>query len=237
MTTTRKIGKIAGILYFITWVTSIAGLAFYGSILKHSDYLSGSVSNGHLLTGAFLEIILAIANIGTALALYPIVRRASESLAMGYVALRTLESALIAVGVLPILALVTLRQDVTDLASSNALGRALVSLHNWSFVVGPNFICAADTLVLAFLLFRSGLVARFIPILGLVGGSLLAVQASLILFGVLDQSAPSTALLSIPVFAWEISLGTYMFRKGFKVSALAKLDGAKIAKEVNLVTV
>lgn len=232
MTTTRKIGKIAAVLYFITWITSIVGLAFYGPILKHSDYLSGSVSNSHLLTGAFLEIILAIANIGTAIAIYPIVRRAGESLAIGYVALRTLEAAVIAVGVLPILALVTLRQDVTDLAGSNALGRALVSLHNSSFLVGPNFICAADTLVLAFLLYKSGLVARFIPILGLIGGSLLAMQATLILFGVLSQAAPSTALLSIPVFAWEISLGTYMFRKGFNTSALAKLDAAEVSREL-----
>jgi len=237
MTTTRKTAKIAAIFYFITWVSSIAGLAFYGPILKHSNYLSGSVSNSHLLTGAFLEILLALANVGTAVALYPIVRRASESLAIGYVALRTLEGAVIAVGVLPILALVTLRQDVTDLTGSNALGRALVSLHNWSFLVGPNFICAADTLVLALLLFKSGLVARFIPILGLIGGSLLAVAATMILFGVISQSAPSTALLSIPVFAWEISLGTYMFRKGFNTSVLAKLDEAKVSRESNLVTV
>ena len=236
MTTARKIGKITAVLYFITWVSSIAGLAFYGSILKHSDYLSGAVSNSHLLTGGFLEIITALSVVGTAVALYPIVRRASESLAIGYVALRTLEAAVIAVGVLPILALVTLRQDLTDLTGSNALGRALVSLHNWSFLVGPSFMCAANTLVLAFLLYKSGLVARFIPILGLTGGSLLAVSGTLQLFGVLSQSAPSTALLSIPVFAWEISFATYIFRKGFKTSALAKLEAAKVSREANLVT-
>lgn len=236
MTTTRKIGKIAAVLYFITWVTSIVGLAFYGSILKHSDYLSGSVSNSHLLIGAFLEIILAVANVGTAIAIYPIVRRASESLAIGYVALRTLEGAVIAVGVLPIIALVTLRNDLTDLSSSNALGRALVSLHNGSFLVGPSFMCAANTLVLASLLYKSGLVARFIPILGLIGGSLLAVSGTLQLFGVGLQSTPAIALLSVPVFAWEISFATHIFRKGFNTSALAKLDAAKVSREVSLVT-
>ncbi|MEI6407176.1 MAG: DUF4386 domain-containing protein [Actinomycetes bacterium] len=223
MNATRNNARIAAIFYFITWVTSILGLAMYGPILNHAVYSFGSISKGHIISGAFLEILAALANIGTGLALYPIVKRQSESFALGYVVLRTLEAGIMMVGTLPLLSLLTMRRDLPGTVGTIGIESVLVSMHNYSFILGPGLVCAFNTMTLAFVLRRSGLVARFIPLLGLVGGALLFVSATLQLFGVIDQVSKATVFATIPVFAWEISLASFLFFRGFKSKALSLL--------------
>lgn len=238
--TTRNTARAAGLFYFITWVSSIVGLIMYGPILNHSEYIFDSISRGHIVTGAFLEIICALGNIGTGLALYPIIRRHSESLALGYVVLRTVEASIIMVGVLPLLGLLTLHQDVPSAAGTAGIQSALIAMHNFSFILGPSLICGVNTMTLAFLLHRSGLVARFIPLLGLFGGALVFFSGVWQLFGALDQVSKATGLMAIPVFAWEISLASFLFFKGFKPTALAQLGtstGAPTAETPVLITV
>ncbi len=237
MTSSRKTAKIAAIFYFISWVTSIAGLALYGPILDHTTYVFGSVPQSHIILGAFLEILCGFANIGTALSLYPIVRRQSESFALGYVVLRALEAAIIMVGVLPLLALLTLQKDFPGVAGTAGLQSSMVAMHNYSFILGPSLICGANTMVLAYALYRSGLVARFLPVLGLYGGALVFFSGSLQLFGVFSQLSEFTVLMAIPVFAWEISLASYLFFRGFKLDAEARLTGTAVGATRNLLTV
>ena len=231
MISTRKTAKTAAIFYFISWVGSIAGLIFYGPVLKNSNYLTGGASDNHIVIGAILELVCAFANIGTGVALYPVVKRYSESLALGYAALRTLESAVIAAGVLPILAIISLRQSTGSAAGINDLATSMISFHNLSFIVGPSLICGVNTTVMAYALFKSGLVARFVPTLGLIGGPLVFVSGVLQLFGVAEQASSVTALMAVPVFAWEISLASHLFFKGFRKSALAKLETTPVVAD------
>lgn len=237
MTSSRKTAKIAAIFYFISWVTSIAGLALYGPILDHTNYVFGSVPQSHIILGTFLEVLCGFANIGTALSLYPIVRRQSESFALGYVVLRALEAAIIIVGVLPLLALVTLQKDLPNTLGTTGIQSAMVAMHNYSFILGPSLICGANTMVLAYALYRSGLVARFIPVLGLYGGALVFFSGSAQLFGLFGQVSEFTVLMAIPVFAWEISLASFLFFKGFKPEAEARLNASAMVAGGNLVTV
>lgn len=224
MNTTRNIARTAGVFYFITWVTSIVGLALYGPILNHSSYVFGSVAKSHIAGGAYLEILAALANIGTALALYPVVKRQSQTFALGYVVLRTLEASIMMVGVLPLLALLTLHQDHPTAVGTSGIQSALIAVHNFSFILGPSLVCGVNTMTMAFALHRSGLVAKFIPRLGLFGGALVFISGSLQLFGGIGQVSKATVLMAIPVFAWEISLASYLVFKGFKPSALARLS-------------
>lgn len=237
MKSSRKTAKIAAIFYFISWVTSIAGLALYGPILDHTTYKFGSVPESHILLGAFLEILCGFANIGTALSVYPIVKRTNQSFALGYVVLRTLEAAIIMVGVLPLLALLTLQKDLPGSAGTQGIQSGLVAMHNWSFIVGPSLICGINTMTLAYVLYRSGLVARFIPVLGLFGGALVFFSGSGQLFGLFGQVSAPTVLMAVPVFAWEISLASFLLFKGFKPEAEARLHGSSILDGGNLITV
>jgi hypothetical protein len=230
MATTRNTARAAGAFYFLTWVSSILGLALYGPILNHSVYIFNSISKGHIATGAFLEILCAFGNIGTGLALYPVVRRQSESFALGYVVLRTLEASIIMVGVLPLLALLTLHQDLPGTVGSSGIQSAMVAFHNFSFILGPSLVCGINTMTLAYVLFKSGLVARFIPVLGLFGGALVFFSGSLQLFGAIGQVSKATVLMAIPVFAWEISLASFLFFKGFKPTALARLSMPSVSR-------
>ena len=220
MDNTRNIARIAAIFYLITWVTSIAGLAMYGPILNPAIYSFDSISKGHIATGAFLEILAALGNIGTGLALYPVVKRHSESLALGYVVLRTLEAGIMIVGTMPLLALLTLHRDLPGTAGTAGIQSVLISMHNFSFILGPSLACGINTMTIAFLLYRCGLVARFIPVLGLCGGALVFLSGTLQLFGTIDQVSKATVLMAVPVFAWEISLASFLFFKGFKTQAL-----------------
>jgi hypothetical protein len=210
MTSDRRTAVIAGACYFVTHVTSVAALALYAPVLDDPRFVLGAGPTGGVLLGAVLEVLLALTVVGTAVALFPVVRRHGEGLAIGYVGLRTLEAGVILVGVVSLLAVVGLRGGDGDPATLTTVARALVAVHDRTFLLGPGFVCAADTLVLACLLLRSGLVPRFIPVLGLTGGSLLFASAVAELFGVYSQVSAIGGLTAVPVFAWEICLATFL---------------------------
>lgn len=193
MTSPRTTATVAGVLYLITHVTSIAALALY-----RSDTL--------VPLGAFLEVLLVLAIVGTAVTLFPVVKRQNEGIALGYVALRTLEAAVITIGIVAVLA----RESTREAANT------LTAIHDWTFLLGPNFALGTNTVLLAYLLHRSGLVPRFIAVLGLVGGPLIFVSAAAVLFGLYDQVSPLGALAAVPVFAWELALAFWLIVKGFK---------------------
>ncbi len=211
----RRLAFIAGVLFIVTFVTSIPALLLYHSVLHDHGYITGAGSDAHVLLGAFLELILIVANIGTAVALFPILKRESESVALGFVTARVVESAFIAVGILSLLAIVTLRQDLagagSDPATLNAVGRSLVAIKNWTFVLGPGFVVGiGNGLMLGYLAYRSRLVPRRMAMLGLVGGPLVCASGIAVLFGAIERGSAGQGIATIPEFIWELSFGVYL---------------------------
>ncbi len=230
MSSTRRTALIAGVWFVVTFVASIPALLLYEPLLKHADYIVGAGADKRIFVGALLEIITAIANIATAVVLFPIVRRQSESIALGYVASRTLESTIIVVGIVSVLSVVKLRQDVggvgaTDSGSLVIAGRSLVAFHDWTFLLGPQFCAGFGTgLLLGYLMYTSGLVPRRMALLGLIGGPLAFLGGTLVLFGVFDPGSAPLFLITLPEIAWEASLGIYLIVKGFKPSPILAVD-------------
>ena len=224
----QKIARVTGVLFVITYLASIPPVLFlYGPLLDDPRYIvgAGDADNGVAL-GAFLELILIIANIGTAVVLYPVVKRVNEILALGFVAARVVESAFIAVGILSVLSMVTLRQEAagTDAGSLVAVGASLVAIHDWTFLLGPGFVVGVGNgLILGYLMYRSGLVPRRMALLGLIAGPVLIARFVGILFGVFEPISVLGGLMVVPEFLWELSLGLWLIVKGFNPSALAAL--------------
>jgi len=222
----RKTALVAGVFFIITFVTSIPALLLYNPVLKHTGYIVGAGADKRIFLGALLEVLLIIANIGTAVVLFPILKRVNETLALGYVAARLVESAFIAVGILSVLSVVTLRQDIGGANAANAaslhiVARSLVAIHDWSFLLGPGFIVGVGNgLLLVYLMYRSGLVPRRMAMLGLVGGPLVCASGIAVLFGALGKGSAGQGIATVPEFAWELSLGIYLIVKGFKPSSV-----------------
>jgi hypothetical protein len=217
-----RIARIAGIFMVLTFI-SIPALPLYDGVLNNTNFIVGAGGgNGRVYLGALFELLTLTGGIGMAVTLFPVLRRQSEGLALGYVTVRVVEACLIAVGIVSLLAVVTLRQDLagatgTDQTSLILTGRSLVALHDATFLLGPAF-CAAigNGLILGYLMLRSGLVPRRLAQLGLVGGTLALTTAILVLFGAYDQTSGPSFVLTLPEAVWELSLGIYLIAKGFK---------------------
>jgi len=217
MDSTRRTALVAGIFYLITFV-SIPTLGLYSSV-KGKDFIISSGADTGALWGGFLEVIVALAGIGTAVTLFPVVKRQNEGMALGFVATRTLEAAMIFAGVASLLSLVALQKtgaSGADATSLTTVGEALVAFYNKVFLVGQSLMPVANALLLGTLMYRSGLVPRVIPLFGLIGAPLQLTAVILTMFGVIERSSTATGILVIPDFIWELSLGVYLVVKGFK---------------------
>jgi hypothetical protein len=221
----RKTALITGVLYLVTFITSIPALALYGPVLNDAHYILGPGADTRIFAGAFLEVLLAIAQIGTAIAIFPVVKRQNESVALGFVATRIVESTIVAVGIVSLLAVVTLRRDLagggTDAATLVIAGKTLVAIHKWTFLLGPGYCAGIESgLLLGYLLYRSGLVPRPIAVLGLAGGSLAFIAANAELFGLWPQVSAAAFILVLPEALFEFSLGLWLTVKGFRPSPI-----------------
>lgn len=228
MDSARKTAFVAGVFFVVAAAAAIAGLALYSPVLDDSAFVLGQGSSGQVLFGALFEVFVAISVIGTAVTLYPVVRREGEGIAMGYVAGRVLEATVIVVGLIALLAVVTLRGTSGDAATLGALSTALVAVHDWTFLLGPGFAIGVNTLMLAFLMYRSQLVPRWIARIGLVGGPLIFASSTAILLGAYEQLDPVAGALAFPVFAWEMSLAVYLIAKGFRRPEAAPAPSARV---------
>jgi hypothetical protein len=224
----QTIARVTGILFLITYATAIPPFVyFYAPVLDDPRYIVGAGADTRVSLGAILEVILIIANIGTAVVLWPVLKRQSEILALGYVTARVVECVFIAVGILSLLSVVTLRQEAAgaDAALLVAVGESLVALHNWTFLLGPGFIVGiGNGLMLGYLMYTSGLVPRGMTMLGLIGGPVLMAAAIAVILGVIEQGGLWQTLASAPEFFWELSLGIWLIVKGFNPSALSRLQ-------------
>lgn len=222
----RRTALVVGVLFLVTYVTAIAAKFFFYPPLYENDYIVSGGADGRVLWGAFSEVLLVIANIGTAVALFPLLKRQHEGLALGFVAARVVESVLICIGILSVLTVVTMRQDLSsaggaDSAGLSTVGHALVALQEWTFKLGPNLtVGVGNGLLLGYLMYRSGLVPRGMAVLGLAGGVGICLSGVAVLFGLTEAGSPLQLAASLPEFFWELSLGIYLVAKGFKPSAL-----------------
>jgi uncharacterized protein DUF4386 len=238
MNPTRRTAFVAGVLFIITFVASIpAALLLYTPVLDNVRYIVGpGAGDNRIAFGALLEMVLIVANIGTAVVLFPILKRQNEKLALGYVTARLVESGFIAVGILSLLAIVTLRHDLGGAAAAGslvAIGAALVAIHDWTFLLGPGWVVGVGNgLILGYLMYRSGLVPRRLAMLGLIGGPLIIASGTAVLFGAIEPGSAGQVIATIPEFFWELGLGIYLIVKGFKRSPItADVDRPVVVDE------
>src|SRR5215813_9640189 len=195
MTLDQRRARIFGVLYLITFITSIPALVLYQPVLDDPvGYIASAGQNNRILFGAFLELLLIIANIGTAVVIFPIVKRQSEELALGYVTARLFECTFILVGIVAVLGIVTLQKEVAG-AAEGSIAYTLAAIKDWTFLLGPGWVVGwGNGLILGYLMYRSELVPRRACWLGLIGGPLIIASGTAIL---LTGNDPSDALRSL----------------------------------------
>ena len=218
----RKTAFMGGLFYLITFASSIPAVFLLAPVLNDSNYIISSGSDTQVILGNVLDLVNALACIGSAVALFPIVKRQSQSLALGFVTTRMFEAAIIGVGILSLLTVVSLRQPGATGSEADSLvvmGTSLVATYNWAFLLGPNVMAALNALLLGTLMYKSGLVPRAIPAMGLVGAPLLLAVTLATIFGLTDHGS-LWWLVVAPIFFWELSLGLYLVIKGFKPSPI-----------------
>jgi hypothetical protein len=217
MNSLRKHSLVAGLFYLLTFV-SIPTLALYRSV-RGPNFVAGPGPDAPVILGVLLEMVVALAGIGTAVALYPIVRRQGEARAVGFVASRVLEAATIYVGIVSLMSIVTLRRAGAG-AEALPTGQGLAAQYQWTFFFAQSFIPAINGALLGSLLYQSRLVPRWLPLLGFIGAALLVASWFAILLGSFGAVSRVAAVTALPIAVWEFSLGVYLTFWGFKPSAI-----------------
>jgi hypothetical protein len=213
----RKISLAAGIIYLLTFV-SIPTLALYSQV-KSANYITSAGPDTAAIIGGFLEIIVGLAGIATAVVLFPVLKKQNEGLALGLVASRVLEASTIFLGVAFILSIVALRQAGAG-AEALVTGRTLATLYDRIMLLGQSFMPGVNDLLLGYLLYKSRLVPRALSLIGLIGGPVLFAGYLAVFFGLIGQHAPLAGLSAFPVALFEFSLGVWLTVKGFNPSAI-----------------
>ena len=230
----RRVALAGGILYLITFAASMPQLKLFADLIADpTGYISTPGSNAAVQWGSVLEFLTAASGVAAAVLLYPVTRRVSRTAALGFVTSRTVEAALILVGVVSILAVVTLQQNFAGATGAQAqalgvTGESLVAMRQWTFLLGPGVMAGVNDLLLGYILYRSGLVGRVIPVFGLVGGPLMLVSCTAVIHGAWGQTSAFGFLFGFPVIVFELSVGFYLTVKGFRPAAVAALDGPAV---------
>jgi hypothetical protein len=224
----RRISLAFGALYLITFITSIPALWLFQPVLDDPQgYIAGAGADNRIYLGALLELILIIANIGTAVVLISLLKRQHEILTFSYVAARIMECVFLLVGILAVLAVVTLRHDAgADAAEMGGLAESLAAIKDWTFKLGPGFVVGiGNGLILGYLMLRSGLMPRGLALLGVIGGPLQTLAGIGVLFDLYDAGGAVQGIATIPEIIWELSLGIYPLVWGFRPSPILSEEG------------
>ncbi len=221
----RRVALWGGIAYLATFVFSMPAVGLLNPVTDHAGFvLGGGDNDNQVLLGGIFELLTAFACVATALALYPVTRRVSKTAALGFVSSRIVEAGLILIGVVSILSVVTLRQDIGGNADApaglTAVAHALVNIRDWTFLFGPGIMPAFNALFLATVLYKAGLVPKFLSILGLIGAPLLITKSVIVAFGGMDDMSVAAFPLALPIAAWELGLGLWLTFRGFKPSTV-----------------
>jgi len=212
MSPDRRTARVAGVIYLLTFV-SIPTLALYAPV-HETGFVLGPGPDIPVLLGAVLEMVVALACIGTAVVLYPVLKRQGEAVALGFVGVRVLEAATILTGIAALLAVVSLRRAGAG-PEAVVVAQALVAVHDWMFLLGQGFLPAINALLLGCLLYRARLVPRVLPVIGLIGAPLLTASAAATLFDLWGQVSALAGLAALPIAVWEFSLGVWLVARGF----------------------
>jgi uncharacterized protein DUF4386 len=227
MNTNRRAAAIVGVLFIFATVSAILGLLLYQPILVGPDYLiNGAAQGNQVILGVIMELILVLTAIGTTVGLFPFLRKYNESLALGYLAFRYLEAVIISVGIVAVLALLTLSRHYVAAAAPEAstylaAGTLLIAVKDWTFILGPHLLLGVNTLMYSYLLYKSQLVPRPLAILGLTGATLIQIAALLEIFGVIGTFSVWVGLLAAPIAVYEMILAGWLIVKGFNPAAIA----------------
>ncbi len=218
---TRRTAFAGGLLYLVTFIASIPAALLLQPMVSDPDWIVSSAATGDVRLAAMLDLVNALAAIGTAVALFSLVKRQHEGLALGFVTTRMFEAAVIAIGVVSILAVVTLQDPGatgTEATSLVAVGSSLVAVRDWTFVLGPGMACL-NAVMLGTLLYRSRLVPRWMPALGLIGAPLFGSWVVGTVLGLTEVGTPWHSIGVAPIFIWELSIGLWMTFVGFRHAA------------------
>jgi hypothetical protein len=223
----QRLARLTGLMFLITYATSIPPVfSLYAPALKDPAFVLGGGFDMSVSWGAILELLLILSNLATAIALYPVLKRRFPLLSVSFIGARMTESAFIAVGIIAIMALNTLRlQGAADEGSLMVAGQALVALHDWTFNLGPGVVVGVGNgLILGYMMWKTRLVPRAMSFLGLVGGPALLAAGAAVILGYIEAGSPMHMLATIPEFFWELSLGIWLLVRGFSPKALTELD-------------
>jgi hypothetical protein len=220
MSLDQKRARAFGVLYLITFVTSIPALLLYEPALRDPvGYIAGGGHDKRILLGALLELLLIIANIGTAVVIVPIMRRQFEELSIGYVTARLFECMFILVGIVAMVGIITLHKEAAG-ANEGTIAYSLAAIKDWTFLLGPGWVVGwGNGLILGYLMYRTQLVPRPWPWLGMIGGPLLFIAGTIVMFGGNPAANGLKGPASIPEAAWELFLGVYCTIWGFRRDA------------------
>ncbi len=222
---TKRHGVITGLFFITATVTAIIGLVLYKPVIDAADPVAvASINAGRIGWGAFFEALLAIANCGTALMMLPVLSLVSKRLGPAYVVFRSLEVVAILVGAISMLALSTTADRLQpDAPGAQAVGHALIAVHDWTFILGPHFMLGVNTLIYSALFLRSGLMPRPLALLGVTGAALILIVGTIELLGVITPYSTTTMMLAMPIAVYEMVLAGWLIAKGFNRDALQVL--------------
>jgi len=224
----QRLARITGLMFLVTFASSIPPVvSFYAPALSDPAFVLGGTFDPGVSWGALLELILIFANLATALALYPVLKRRFPALSLSYVAARLTENGFIAFGIVALLALNTLRfqPGIAEEGVMMAAGQALVALHNWTFRLGPGIVVGVGNgLILGYMMWKTRLVPRSLSVLGLLGGPALLVAGVAVLFGTIEAGSTPQMIATVPEFFWELFLGIWLLVRGFNAQALAAME-------------
>jgi hypothetical protein len=222
----RRISLSTGVLFLITFIASIPALYLFQPVLDDPvGYIAGGGDSNRIFLGALLELITILANIGTAVVLFPLLKRQNEVLSLGFVASRLLECTFMAIGVISVLTIVTLQQDASriDEGSFGAIAYTLAAIKDWTFLLGPGFVVGiGNGMLLGYLMYRSGLIPQRMAWLGLVGGPLICLSGIAVMFDVDQPGGTLQGLATVPEFLWELLLGVYLTARGFRAAPILR---------------
>lgn len=221
MTQDRRNGILIGIFYIVAAVSAVVAVLCYDPVLNDNWYLA--VINGkktELLVGVLNDLFLVMAAVGTAIMLFPYLRRWNEHLALGYLCFRFMEAVFIAIGAVSILGLLQLSihyeaSGIHNQENLSDIGYLLQGLHRWTSMLGPNFMLGVNTILYSYLLFRTRLVPRPLAMFGMVTAVLVFTAGLLEMFGALEPYSAAKGFLALPVGVYEMSLAAFLIVKGF----------------------
>ena len=239
MSSMRKTALVAGVLYLLTFLSSIPAVFLQSAVLTDPLFIISGVSTEQVRLGALFDIVNSLTAIGTAVALYAVIKRQNQGFAIGFVSSRLFEATILMIGVVSILSIVTLQQPGATGAEASLLvtvQQTLVTVRNWAFVLGTG-VPALNAFLLGWLMYKSRLVPRAIPVIGLIGAPLFTTWIIGYVLGVTEPGTAWHAIGVAPIFIWELSLGLWMTFKGFRKDAPLMVEAAEATSQNGLASV